>query len=357
MYSIIIISPEKWGINHLSKHHYAMELSRRGNRVWFVNPPADKNGIEHVKEKNLTIISYKPVVRGKNRLPAFLSRQLHKIEIGKIIGITGKPNIVWSFDPYRFQWLQDFGASKKIYHAVDLHPGAKREWIIAQNADFVFSTGDSLLRKLRKYNPSAHKIPHGLFVNEDAEKPSITLPGRNAIKSTYLGNLYAVLDFDLIVTMIQQNRDVDFIFIGPDQNSNIGEIGLEAQKLLKRRHEENVFFTGSVPSAHINAYLEKSDILFVCYKQTQINSHKLMSYLYAGKTILTTDIEEYRNNGLIIAVGDKTGFLKKFNEIKQKLRLFNSREHLLQRKAFALQHTYSLLVEKILDMIYPTSDF
>src|SRR5437868_11837462 len=36
---IYIISHEKWGKMLLSKHHYAIELAKLGNRVYFVNHP------------------------------------------------------------------------------------------------------------------------------------------------------------------------------------------------------------------------------------------------------------------------------------------------------------------------------
>ncbi len=39
--TILFISPGPWGINHVSKHHYAIELAKIGNDVYFLNPPSD----------------------------------------------------------------------------------------------------------------------------------------------------------------------------------------------------------------------------------------------------------------------------------------------------------------------------
>ena len=33
---ILIISPEPWGVNHISKHHYALALIKKGNTVYFL---------------------------------------------------------------------------------------------------------------------------------------------------------------------------------------------------------------------------------------------------------------------------------------------------------------------------------
>jgi hypothetical protein len=39
--NILLISPESWGQNHVSKHHYATELSKN-NKIYFLNPPSSK---------------------------------------------------------------------------------------------------------------------------------------------------------------------------------------------------------------------------------------------------------------------------------------------------------------------------
>ena len=39
---ILIISPQHWGKMFLAKHHYAIELAKRGNEVYFLNPPEQK---------------------------------------------------------------------------------------------------------------------------------------------------------------------------------------------------------------------------------------------------------------------------------------------------------------------------
>ena len=52
--TILIISPQAWGKMFLSKHHYAIELAKRGNAVYFLNPPGEN------------------IIEQKNRLKSFL---------------------------------------------------------------------------------------------------------------------------------------------------------------------------------------------------------------------------------------------------------------------------------------------
>ena len=42
--TILLVSPNEWGAMHVSKHHYALELAERGNRVIFLNPPRSGRG-------------------------------------------------------------------------------------------------------------------------------------------------------------------------------------------------------------------------------------------------------------------------------------------------------------------------
>jgi hypothetical protein len=354
--NIIIISPETWGLNHLSKHHYANELSYLGSKVWFITPPNRKKYLTKTKKgQNLTVLSYKPIIRGKNNLPEKISQYFHKREITKLLTITGKPDIIWSFDPYRFQWLKDFGAEITIYHTVDKHPNARRENIIAQNADFIFSPADGLISHLRSVNNKCFKIPHGLSIpkKQKFQNNDIELPGKNKIKACYVGNFYKILDFELITELINQNTDVDFIFIGPKSKSNLGPISEEASGLFRMEQLSHVFFLDSLSSNILNKYLDMVDICFIAYKNLELNSHKIMHYLYSGSVCISTPIEEYMNCkvSLLQIASTRKGYLEKFEEIKNNLDEYNHPEEKEKRRRFALLNSYSELIKKIEQII------
>ena len=52
---ILLISPQAWGNMFLAKHHYAIELAKCGNQVFFLNPP--ELGIKAVEIKQHESIS------------------------------------------------------------------------------------------------------------------------------------------------------------------------------------------------------------------------------------------------------------------------------------------------------------
>ena len=161
--TILIISPQSWGTMFLSKHHYALELARQGNLVYFLNPPETRpsrsgkvrveNSAEH---DNLRLIfhslSFPYDLKFRfTRLFHFLMRRhvrklLHVVE-SLPEGMHRPIDIVWSFD---LGWLYPFSmfhhSSLKIFHPVDepLNNTAIRS---AEGADILFSVTREILEK------------------------------------------------------------------------------------------------------------------------------------------------------------------------------------------------------------------
>jgi hypothetical protein len=155
--TILLISPEAWGANFVSKHHYAASLAK-DNIVFFLEPvksskvdPFGHVNVNVVKvNENLFRIDYKNLLPRLNNLPRFVQRILYKKQAKQIQGSLkiNEFDVVWSFDPYRFWDLNWFKTKKKIYHAVDVHR-AKFEKDIAQSADLVVIVSQFLRGRFR----------------------------------------------------------------------------------------------------------------------------------------------------------------------------------------------------------------
>ena len=106
--TVLMIAPEPWSHNFLSKHHYALALAQRNNKVFYLNPPGDKNQITEAVP-GIFVVDYKPGLRGINHLPKSLSAWFQRHDAQHIKDMIGGPlDLVWSFDPYRFQELKLF---------------------------------------------------------------------------------------------------------------------------------------------------------------------------------------------------------------------------------------------------------
>ncbi|NJO25249.1 MAG: hypothetical protein HC867_04930 [Bacteroidia bacterium] len=123
---ILILSPQAWGTMFLSKHHYAVELAKKGNTVYFLNPPDE--GHQQIKSVHIEEIKgYDTLYLVTHRLffPynikfRFISffHFLMKWQVKKILKAIGKPvDIIWSFDLGNIYPFSLFPKETKKYYS------------------------------------------------------------------------------------------------------------------------------------------------------------------------------------------------------------------------------------------------
>ena len=167
--TILLISPQSWGDMYLSKHHYAIELARYGNQVYFLNPP-NKNLDQSI---TITPSNYQPdlyIIDHKLNFPYDI--KFHAIQlfhwfiqshIKKILKAVSKPiDIVWSFDLgniYPFKFFPK--TAYKIFHPVD-EPNNKAAIASALGSDILFSVTIEILNKFPFDNANKFFINHGI---------------------------------------------------------------------------------------------------------------------------------------------------------------------------------------------------
>ncbi len=364
--TIYIISPEPWGSNFVSKHHYANYLSQ-SNRVVFINPHHSwslKNSfsqdvsIKNIKN-NLDVIEYSYPLPKYNKLPLNTQISLDKKIIKKINKLTKvSPDLIWSFDPQRFIDTTIWKANAFIYHAVDLHHQLtlpKYEKGLVLKADLVIGVAPNICEYLKQWNFNTHFITHGAdlqhFQNQNKE---LKLPGNNSVKVGYIGNLHKNLDYDLIKNLASKHSTVDFILVGPYTSNNLGGTNISDSHKTDLEALGNVYFIGSKPSNELINYSSKFDINLLFFKpetaHIHSNPHKLMSYFYGGGTILSNNIigaYENASEQLISMSKSNEEFLDKFDQIVNNLSEFNNQVNMQIRRFFALENSYDNQINKI----------
>lgn len=355
--SVLLISPEPWQGNFVSKHHYAQALARRGLNVYFLNPPVD--GVEAFRVKavdeggRIFEVSSAQVATGLRFYPGWIRRWLEARWLLKLENLAGlKFDVIWLFENSRFYDLDFAGNRLKIYHQVDLNQNFQVE-TAAKTADICFSTTDFISHRLQAYNSSVYKIHHGVSVSKDLPKLSDVMAGNfkpEKVNAGYIGNLdICYLDVALLSGLVKDFPDVLFHFVG-----NYRQDGLLR---MACSDATNVIWWGGVDSTWIPSILECCDVLLVTYladlyKEQLASPHKMMEYLASGKTIVATYTDEYKDKRhLLEMVNSYSEFPDAFARVVENLDEYNSAEKQAVRVKYARQHSYDRQLDKIINLL------
>ena len=353
--TILLISPEFWGINFNSKHHYAVNLASRKNKVYFINPPTKNNNLEKI-HKNLWLINYKPLLGGLRFMPEYFSGIFVDQEIKMLEKrYKIKFDIIWNFDSSRFFNLSRINKTIKIAHIVDWSENFERG-LLCKTSDINLCTSSFLEKEMKKYNFLSYNIGHGYNPSDykisSSEKK--LLYSKYNIKVGYVGNLsIQYIDWETLYKLIETNTEVGFYFIGPSEKSNLSKNPVNNKYFDDIKKLKNVICLGEIISKKIPALLSYFDILLLIYKDREFNKqlanpHKVLEYLGSGKVIVSSWIEEYKSQkGLIEMSRLNADLLNNFKNVIDNLAFLNSEKNKEARKRIALTNTYSQKIEQI----------
>lgn len=372
--NILIISPQKWGIMHVAKHHYARCLAEEGNYVFFLEPPIfGKPWSLEIKPLDLVSIQ---IVTFSCPIPFFLRFKFRKVydllihfyvkKILKTINLTF--DIVWSFESNLYSNLAIFSGRRTIYHPVDellynyqIKPG--------QNVDLVLSVTKEILSKYDHLPIRKHHIHHGLgedfarIAKKRIENQNF-IPCKTPIKIGYIGNLLrSSIDYPILLEIIRKNEDTKFIFwgnysgIGNNLGGDYSEVKMYIEELL---NIHNVELRGAIPPSELSTQIQEVDAFLICYNINKdlsngTNYHKIMEYLSAGKIIISNNVTAFHDHPDFFAMttsrNNNDELVSIFAEVKSKINKFNSQDLQIKRMQFALSNTYSNHIKQIISLL------
>jgi hypothetical protein len=361
--TILIISPQEWSKMKISKHHYAIELKKMGNEVFFLNPSSKKVKpgeckLSFISDEGIKVIDYRPIfpMRFKFKFNS-LYNLLIQLDIRRILKFIGKKiDVVWDFEPNRqFPDLSKFKAGYKIYHPVDM---TKHINSSTKNADIVLSVSDVILDLFNSNTPK-YFINHGLnsiFSDFAKSYNNENLKQKDKVDIGYIGNLkMPVLNHSLIMALISAFPNCQFHFWGPHEKSASEHMSVEVESFLNSlKNSENVILHGTRTSAELLDQSKNIDVFFWALDNDKdpskgSNSHKILEYLSLGRIIVGTTISKYQgiNQELICMSDEKEYFIKNLSKIIMNLSYYNSPELVAQRMLMALENTYESQIGKI----------
>lgn len=349
---ILVISPESWDGHFVSKHHYAIELAKRGHDVIFHGPPEGGSlRLEKVirPEASLMVLRGPRIAPGLRFLPAFLRRFLEARWLQIVERLAGKKiDVVWLFENSRFFDMRFAGERLKIYHQVDLnqefHPS-----IAARTADHVFCTSTEIREKLIDIHPEVRVIHHGVQSASFNPAEEADLFPADKVNCVYAGNMsMQYLDRGLILRCVQAYPDALFHFFGGFMEGD----PFKAQ-LAKYC---NVLLYGKVDASRMLPILSNADILMVTYQSShfrdQSNPHKMMEYMMSGKVTVATFTSQYAKvKDLIAMCPSGADYVELLGRVIENIQCWNAPELMSRRRAFAADNTYSRQLDRIAEFL------
>ena len=370
---IFIVSYENWGNMLMSKHHYAIELGKAGNKVYFINHPDKRKELRRGEIKvSTTTAPNVSVVTHRLFHPYFLKFKftplyyfLTSFHIRRIIRVIGsKPDLVWSFDTGNTLPLRYFPDSAvKLYMPVDGPFGHEDEKRAARQSDIIISVTDHILNEYKIFGKPGFIINHGVaevFLNgAETEERS------QRLRVGYSGSLIRNdLDTNCFLTIIKKHPEITFEFWGEHdfRKSNIHlpqDVDAETLDFLNTlRTLPNVVMHGPVSPDVLAKGLKRMDALLICYRiqNDPNNHHKVLEYLGTGKVIVSSYMKPYVNRdpdlvSMVQSNRDNEGLPQLFDSVINNLEFHNNPEKREKRKKFASQYSYSRNVKKIDEFI------
>ena len=359
---ILIISPQPWDKLFVSKHHYAIELAKYGNTVYFLNPP-DKTLNQRVlitavaATPGLFIISHRVFFPYNLKFHApGIFHWLMQWQVKKILQAIGKPpDIVWSFDhgnlyPFRFFPKK----ALRVFHPVD-EPLNAAAIASANGADIIFSVTNEILEKYKSFGVPLHFINHG--VSNVFLQQSPVQRADNKIRVGFSGNLLRPdIDRPVLLQIMKENPDVIFECWGSYQPKNENLENGTAIFIHALQALPNTLLHGAVPAAELAAGYSRMDAFLICYDIEKdwskgTNYHKVMEFLASGKAIISNNITTYRDKpGLVEMTAERNTNEKLpalFKKVIENLDTYNSPAFQHKRIAFSKDNIYSKQVETI----------
>jgi hypothetical protein len=343
---IFLISYEKWGDMLMSKHHYAIELARRGNKVYFIT---NVYSIEHR-------LMHPFFLKHKFRQVYKFLTSLHIKKIIRTIGV--KPDIVFSFDAGDNLPLSFFNKKAfTIYMPVDGPFNHVYELNAANSANVIISVTSRILERYNHIKVPKLLINHGVssvFINESPCQQE-----NDPIRIGYSGSLVRNdLDIAFFKKIIADHPGKIFEFWGEnDPVSSSIHLPQDVSESTKHflsflRDTPNVILHGAVTSEKLAIGLKHVDALLIAYNiRNDQNHHKVLEYLGTGKVIVSSYMSSYASlPGLIEMVNSENGISELstlFNYVMSNLPEFNTIQKQNMRIDYAKQFTYEKQVSLI----------
>lgn len=244
--------------------------------------------------------------------------------------------IYWFFYPQLINFIKlPLHPQKIIYDIVDNFslPISQKKFLLT-HSNIVTAISHSLIKINQKISPKTqiHLVPQGFNIQNSATiNSNLDRIKKLSNKVGFIGAIGNRLDYKILLKLIPSTPFVNYIFIGPIV-SDSNTIQKPIKKLTKKLFSfSNVHYINMVPKDQIFQFIKTFDIGIIPYDITQdFNKYcypmKLFEYLYAGKPVIATPIEELKQFPSLVKIGSnsaqwQTHIIKTLNSFSPQLQI------------------------------------
>ncbi len=289
-------------------------------------------------------------------LNIFLLRIFLSIFQSMMKKVSGK--YVWIFNPEQTVTALSFdSAFHLVYDCVDHHRDketSNREGALLKRCNTIVVNSHSLYCIYKNIRNDVTIVPLGFDVKAFSVCRSVqpAIPKRSKKIIGYIGGINSRLDFELLTTVIKSNSQVRFVFVGQIQQREATAIFQNEvlPKISAVLALPNVQYIPYVSRSCLPSYISKFTICMIPYDiSLEFNRlsypMKVMEYMYFGKPIISTPIEEFRFLSKYISLCDTS--LDWNLSIRRLLNTSLSKRQRMEMKIYAKKQSWDRKFESI----------
>lgn len=325
-------------------------------------PIMQRMGRNHVGIRPLLIIPFRRFARviSINFYLIALCIRVYVFVFGLMQKFSGR--YVWIYNPEHTNMAIAFGGSYRvIYDCVDYHgdePYFTQEKRLVSLSYVTVVNSHSLRLALSQYKKDIPVVPLGFdeqaFMSDGSSTSNATMMHSPIIG--YVGGINSRLDFPLLHTVIQKHANVKFIFIGPIQmreSKDVFEskIQPDIRKILAL---PNVRHIPGIPRSIVSKHIRTFSLCIIPYDISHKFNRlsfpmKLLEYLYMGKPVLATAIDELFRLSSYVSIGRSADDWSR--HISELLHAPSSPKKIRQQRKFILSQTWDCKMKAIIRLI------
>ena len=218
--------------------------------------------------------------------------------------------VAWYYTPMMLPWAKNLDPAAVVYDCMDelsAFRGAPpalldREKQIFEQADLVFTGGQSLYEAKRERHPRVYAFPSSIDVKHFAQALNVETEPEDQKniphpRIGFCGVIDERSDIELLGKIADMRPDWHFVMIGP-------VVKIDEADLPRRG---NIHYLGGKKYEELPAYIGGWDVAMMPFAMNEstkfISPTKTPEYLAAGKTVVSTPIRDvvrpYGDNGLV----------------------------------------------------------